>query len=307
MKRLLFFILLFGVFISIQAQILNIATYNIRNDNKGDVTAGNGWLQRCPVIAGQILFHDFDIFGTQEGKYNQLEDLKKALPGYDFIGVGRDDGQQGGEHSAIFFKMDRFKILRKGDFWMSTVTDRPNKGWDAALPRICSWGEFKEIKSGLTVLVFNLHMDHIGVEARRESAKLILAKMRELGSKTPVILMGDFNIDQNNESYLLLNTSGILQDAYDQSPVRYANNGTFNAFRTDLKTDRRIDHIFLTSHFKVLRYGVLTDIYWIPTPESNEELKAGDSPPEMSFRKFSPRMPSDHFPVMIQIQGPKKK
>ena len=307
MKRLLFFILLFGAFISIHAQTLNIATYNIRYDNRGDVASGNGWQQRFPVIAGQILFHDFDIFGTQEGLYSQLEDLKNSLPGYDFIGVGRDDGLQRGEHSAIFYKTDRFKLLRKGDFWMSTITDHPNKGWDAAFPRICSWGEFKEIKSGLKFLLFNLHMDHIGVEARRESAKLILAKVRETGGKTPVILMGDFNVDQNNESYLLLNTSGILQDAYDKSPVRYASNGTFNAFRSDLKTDQRIDHIFLTSHFTVSRYGILTDIYWIPIPENSEALRAGDSPTEMSFRRFSPRMPSDHFPVMVQIQGPKKK
>ena len=306
MKRLIFLILLFGAYISIHAQILNVATYNIRNDNRGDVAAGNGWQQRCPVIAGQVLFHDFDIFGTQEGKYNQLEDLKKALPNYDYIGIGRDDGLQGGEFSAIFYKTSRFKLLRKGDFWMSTVTDRPNKGWDAALPRICSWGEFKEMKSGLTFLLLNLHMDHIGVEARRESAKLVLVKAREMAGKNPVILMGDFNVDQNNESYVLLNTSGILQDAYEKSPIRYANNGTFNNFSVNQKTDNRIDHIFLTSQFTVLRYGILTDIYWMPAPDSSEEIKSGNFPREVSLRSFSPRMPSDHFPVMVQIKGPKK-
>ena len=304
MKRSVFFSLLFCAFISIHAQILNVATYNIRYDNRGDVVAGNGWQQRCPVIAGQILFHDFDICGTQEGLYNQLEDLKKALPGYDNFGVGRDDGQKGGEFAAIFYKTGRFKLLRNGDFWMSTVTDRPNKGWDAALPRICSWGEFKEIKSGLTFLVFNLHMDHIGVEARRESAKLVLAKVREMAGKNPVILMGDFNVDQNNESYVLLNTSGLLRDAYDKSPIRYANNGTFNSFRVDQKSDSRIDHIFLTSQFAVLRYGILTDIYWIPAPEESQPENASGQ--QASRRRFTPRMPSDHFPVMVQIKGPKK-
>ena len=122
----------------------------------------------------------------------------------------------------------------------------------------------------------------------------------------PVILTGDFNVDQNNESYMLLNTSGLLQDAYDKSPIRYANKGSFNAFRTDLKTDQRIDHIFLTSQFTVSRYGILTDIYWIPVPESDEEIRSGNFPKETSFRRFSPRLPSDHFPVMIRLQGPKK-
>ncbi len=306
MKRLLFLFLLPCVCMALYAQTLNVATYNLRNDNKGDSIAGNGWRQRCPVIAELILFHDFDIFGTQEGKYNQLEDLKRLLPGYDYIGAGRDDGKQGGEHSAIFYKTGRFKLLGKGDFWMSTVTDRPNKGWDAALPRICSWGEFKETKSGLRFLFFNLHMDHVGVEARRESARLVLAKIREMAGKNPVILTGDFNVDQNNESYMLLNTSGILQDAYEKSPIRYANNGTFNAFKTDLKTDHRIDHIFLTSQFTVSRYGILTDIYWMQVPESSEEVRSGNFPKEVSLRKYSPRMPSDHFPVMVRVQGPKK-
>jgi len=281
-----------------------VATYNIRYDNRGDVASGNGWLQRCPIIAGQILFHDFDIFGTQEGLFHQLEDLKLMLPGYDYIGIGRDDGINKGEHSSIFYKTSRFELIRKGDFWMSTVTDRPNKGWDAALPRICSWGEFKEIKTGLVFLFFNLHMDHIGVEARRESAKLILAKVREMAGKTPVILVGDFNVDQNNESYVLLNTSGLLQDAYEMSPVCYVNNGTFNNFNINTKTDKRIDHIFLTSHFKVTHYGVLTDIYWMADSEKNEEVKSGNFQERETSRKFLPRLPSDHFPVMVRMFGP---
>ena len=306
MKRLLFFLLLSGVYISLDAQTFNVATYNIRYDNQGDIEAGNGWGQRCPVIVGQILFHDFDIFGTQEGLHHQLEDLKKALPGYDYFGVGRDDGLHGGEHAAIFYKTNRFKLLRHADFWMSTITDRPNRGWDAALPRVCSWGEFKEIKSGLRFLLFNLHMDHRGVEARRESAKLVLAKVYEMAGKTPAILLGDFNIDQNNESYVLINSSGILKDAYDLSPIRYANNGTSNSFRIDRKTDRRIDHIFLTSHFKVSRYGILTDIYWIPAHEISEEVQPENPSERRVFQRFSPRTPSDHFPVVVQVQGPKK-
>ena len=281
---------------------MNIATYNLRYANRGDSVAGNGWQQRCPVIVGQILFHDFDIFGTQEGLYSQLEDLKRSLPGYDYFGAGRDDGLKGGEHSAIFYKTDRFTVLQKGDFWMSTETDHPNKGWDAALPRICSWGEMKENKRNLRFLMFNLHMDHIGVEARRESSKLILAKIREMADKTPVILTGDFNVDQNNESHTLLNTSGILRDAHEKSPIRYENNGTFNSFSVERKTDSRIDHIFVTAHFDVLRYGILTDIYWSPATDREQEDGTENPRPETGIRRYSPRMPSDHFPVMAQIQ-----
>ena len=201
--------------LTLHATTFTIATYNIRNANQGDSLAGNGWGQRYPYIAQLIQFHGFDIFGTQEGKYPQLQDLKKAMPGYDYIGIGRDDGKQAGEYSAIFYRVDRFEVLEHGDFWLSPETDHPNKGWDAALPRICTWGKFKDKESGFEFLYFNLHMDHIGVQARAESAKLILRKVKEQPAHIPVVLSGDFNVDQFSESYELLNTSGVMKDAYE--------------------------------------------------------------------------------------------
>ena len=102
MKKLIysFLCLLCSVF-ALQAESMLVATYNLRNANAGDSTNGNGWGQRYPYIAQLIQFHGFDIFGTQEGKYQQLQDLKNAMPGYDYIGVGRDDGKQAGEHCHI--------------------------------------------------------------------------------------------------------------------------------------------------------------------------------------------------------------
>ena len=111
------------------------------------------WGQRYPYIAQLIqLSRILIIFGTQEGKYQQLQDLKNAMPGYDYIGVGRDDGKQAGEHSAIFYRKEKFEVLDHGDFWLSTITDRPNKGWDAVLPRICTWGKFRDKQTGFTFL-----------------------------------------------------------------------------------------------------------------------------------------------------------
>ncbi len=168
---------------------------------------------------------------------------------------------------------------------MSAITDRPNKGWDAALPRLCSWGQFTDNKSGFTFYFFNLHMDHIGVKARAESAKLVMAKIKEIAGNAPTILTGDFNVDQNNESYTLINTSGFLKDVYDLAPVKYAWSGTFNNFESQTKTDSRIDHIFVTKGFTVSRYGILTDSY--RTTENDTATT---------------RMPSDHFPVMAVVE-----
>ena len=286
----------------LQAETMVVATFNIRNANGGDSINGNGWGQRCPYIAQLVQFHGFEIFGTQEGKYHQLQDLKAAMPGYDYIGVGRDDGKQAGEFSAIFYKTDRFEVLEHGDFWLSPETDHPNKGWDAALPRICTWGKFKEKNSGFEFIYFNLHMDHIGVQARSESAKLILQKVKEQPSHIPVILSGDFNVDQTNESYALLNNSGVMRDAYEMADLRYAPNGTFNGFHPDRMTTSRIDHIFLSDDFQILKYGILTDTYRTPVKESAEKEKNGNFPKEVSMQKYEARMPSDHFPVMIVVE-----
>jgi endonuclease/exonuclease/phosphatase family metal-dependent hydrolase len=282
------------------AQKITVGTYNVRYDNKGDVEKGNDWKQRYPVIAGMVRFHGFDIFGTQEGLQHQLEDLKGSLPGFTFIGVGRDDGKEAGEHSAIFYNTQKFKLLENGNFWLSTITDRPNKGWDAVLPRICSWGKFQEIKTGFTFYFFNLHMDHVGVQARAESSKLVLAKVKAMAGNIPTILTGDFNVDQHNESYALINNSGLLKDAYETADFRFVLNGTFNSFNPDGKTDSRIDHIFLTKQFKVEKYGVLTDTYR-SKDENSGTANTDNFPKEVSMQKYTAREPSDHFPVMIVV------
>lgn len=263
--------------ITTHAQTLRIATYNLRNANGQDSTNGNGWGQRLPIMAGLIRFHDFDIFGTQEGLQKQLEALAASLPGYAWIGVGRDDGKKAGEHSAIFYKTDKFTVLKHGDFWLSAITDRPNKGWDAVLPRICTWAQFEEKQSHLKFFMFNLHMDHIGVQARRESAKLILSKIKTMVPGQPVILTGDFNVDQTSDSYQLLNTSGVLKDTYTLANQPYAPSGSFNDYNVSTNTTSRIDHIFVTHQFKVERYGILTDTY-------------------------HGRTPSDHYPVMAELK-----
>ncbi len=299
MRVLLFIvaIILGQLSVEVKAQGFTVGSYNLRYANRGDSARGNGWGQRYPVMVNMIQFHGFDIFGTQEGLYPQLEDLVQHLPGYAYTGIGRDDGKHAGEHSAIFYNTDKFELLEKGDFWLSTITDRPNKGWDAVLPRICSWGKFKERKSRFTFYFFNLHMDHVGVKARSESARLILQKIKEFPSNTPVILTGDFNVDQTNEGYAVINNSGILKDAYELSPIKHAANGTFNNFSTDGKSDSRIDHIFVSPQFAVKRYGILLDTYREKRTDSTGKPILLPSGREA----YSARVPSDHFPVLIEV------
>jgi endonuclease/exonuclease/phosphatase family metal-dependent hydrolase len=285
MKKLLLTLTLALIGFTAHAQKMNVATYNIRCITQEDNQKGNGWDVRCPIIADLVRFHDFDIWGAQEVVMRkQLDDLQAALPEYAYaVGAGRDDGKDRGEAEPIFYKKDRFELLKEGFFWLSEKPDEPGKGWDAQLPRICAWGVFRDKQSDKTFWVFNLHMDHIGVVARSEGAKLVMGRIREMCGDLPTIFMGDFNVDQNNKSYKLVAESGLLRCAYEASPIRYAYNNTFNSFNTQGGSDAytRIDHIFVTKHFKVERYGIQTDTY---------------------YPKGGPlRLPSDHFPVKVVL------
>lgn len=304
MKRILICVFMIATCMVATARTMAVATYNLRNANHSDSVAGNGWGQRLPYIAGIIRFHGFEIFGTQEGLHHQLQELKSLLPGYDYIGIGRDDGVKAGEHSAIFYDTAKFEVMEHGDFWLSENTDFPNKGWDAELPRICTWGRFKDLATGSEFKFYNLHQDHRGVEARKESVKLILRKIKEDPDNLPVIVTGDFNVDQNSEPYKILMSDGMLVDSYDTAAFRYAPNGTANGFSADRISGSRIDHVLLSSQFKVLKYGVLTDTYRSEENPGSDVVKNKNFPHEISFRKSHARVPSDHFPVKVIVDLP---
>lgn len=301
MKKVTFTLLMLAVATAVSAQSLFVGTYNVRNQNDDDQREGNGWPQRVSVICDMINFEQPDIFGTQEAKIGQVRDMLRLLDGYDYIGVAREDGKEDGEHSAIFFKKDYLQLLEHGDFWLSETPDRPGLGWDAACVRICTWGKFRDKRTKMKFYYFNLHMDHVGVVARREGAKLVVKKIQELtDGKTPVILTGDFNVDQNDEIYTIFTNSGLLNDSYAVAKQRFCENGTFNAFKPDLKTQSRIDHIFLSPKFEVNHYGVLTNCYWTPSADK-EQLKGKDAPQEIRFQRYERRLPSDHYLVLAKI------
>jgi len=250
-----------------------VATYNLRYNEPRDSI--NAWPNRKDWVKELIRFHEFDLFGTQEGKIEQITHLD-TMDEYGYVGVGRDDGATGGEHSAIFYKKDRFDILDKGDFWLSETPEKPSFGWDATShKRICSWAKIKDKNTKKEFYFFSVHFDHRGQVARVESAKLILQKIKEIAKDMPVIFVGDLNSRPDSEAIAILDTE--LRDSYKvtQTPP-YGPNGTTNSFNWDKTGSSRIDYIYTTDQMEVLKYGVLTD--------SKDH-----------------RYPSDHFPVMVKI------
>lgn len=254
----------------ITAQSYRLATYNIRGDMAKDAPA-NTWQQRKLMIPQLIRFHDFDVFGIQEADPGQLRDLTNALPEYTLVAEGKNDGQNG---SAIFFKSAAFQLQKSSNFWLAPDPEKKSRAWDAKFARGCTWVALKDLESGFIFYYFNTHLDHVGVMARKNSTTLLLKKIKELAGENAAALGGDFNFTQYDENYGVMKNAGLLQDAWDITKLRYAPNGTFNGFNITRNSDERIDHIFLTKHFQVESYGILTD-------------------------NFGGKFPSDHFPVLI--------
>lgn len=235
-----------------------VMTYNIRNSNANDGV--NKWNLRRENLVGLIKKVDPDILGTQEVLLNQLTYLKKSLSDYESFGAGRNDGKHKGEHSALFFKRNKYELLNGGNFWLSETPQVPgSKSWDAAITRICSWIQLKDKTTGTIFFVFNTHFDHKGKQARRNSATLIRHTVDSLAGSSPVIVMGDFNLEPSDPGYATMtdksNFKVQLNDSYMDGALAYTDCG----FDVNNKNCGRIDYIFASPQYSKNSYTVHTD------------------------------------------------
>ena len=237
-------------------------TFNIRLQNDGDEKAGVGWSVRRDRVADYIKKNRVEVVGMQEVLHAQLEDLLARLPEYDYVGVGRTDGATKGEYSPVFFLKEKFEVLEKGNFWLSETPEVPGSvGWDAALERIASYAKLKDKATGKIFMAVNTHFDHVGVKARRESAKLIMKKIQEIVGTRPAVVTGDFNVTEDDEAYATMTSSQIVNgkssnckfnDAYHMTPNHTGTTYTWHQFCQIPPLKRsKIDFIFITPSIRV--------------------------------------------------------
>lgn len=263
-----------------RANRFSAMTYNIRLDLASD--GDNAWPHRRGAVTALIAYHAPDLIGMQEVLLHQKQGIEVDLPAYRFVGVARDDGKEQGEFSPLGFRRDRFTLLASGTFWLSSTPDVPSKGWDAALPRVASWARLKDKTSRLTLLAVNTHFDHIGTEARLESARQI---RRWIGANRKmdetVVLMGDFNspLESPPHNAITHPVAGqiALHDtlAISRTP-HFGPIGTFTGFKIERNDPSPIDHIFVNEGTAVLRHATLT-------------------------QHTGGKLPSDHYPVLADL------
>ena len=235
------------------------------------------WTRRRGMVSDLIRQNAPDTFGVQEAHRRWMNYLKEALPEYDAVGVGRDDGKNMGEFSAVFYLRDRFELLEQGSFWLSETPGIPGVGWDAAFPRICSYALLLDRESGKKLAHFNTHLDHVGQTAQLEGAKL-LAKMARKFGEVPTLLTGDFNAFPYSEPYMAVTEGGFF-DARKKAELT-TDMYTFHNFdkvTRGKKYEETLDYIFMRNIGRVREFSVLTD------------------QPDGKF-------PSDHYPILAEFE-----
>ncbi|MBO0321510.1 endonuclease/exonuclease/phosphatase family protein [Muricauda sp. CAU 1633] len=275
MRKSILIAFVLGIIINVNGQNLDVISYNIRYDNPNDKP--NHWDNRKEFLIAQLNFYAPDVFGTQEGLVHQLKAIDDGLNDYTYFGVGRDHGDERGEFTAIFYNTKKFNLLEHYTFWLSTTPEVPSKGWDAALPRICTYGLFEYKESGDKFMVFNTHFDHVGEKAREESSKLILKKIKELNTNGyPVVVTGDFNLESESSGVQVILTE--MEDTHIAAGKNaFGPSGTFNGFDFTKPVERRIDYIFVSPNtVEVLKSAILSD-------------------------SKDCRYPSDHLPVFARL------
>ncbi|AZA72978.1 endonuclease/exonuclease/phosphatase family protein [Chryseobacterium indoltheticum] len=267
--------LLLFVFAWSFSQNLKVMSFNIRLNVDSDKE--NSWTNRKQDAVDLLSYYHPDYFGVQEALPEQMKDIKNGLKNYDYVGVGRDDGKEKGEFSAIFYDTERLQVIKSGTFWLSETPEKPSRGWDADYNRVCTYAVFKDKKSKKEFLAMNLHFDHVGNVARVKSADLILKKIKEINPKNlPLTLSGDFNLTDDTEPIKII-SQNLKDSFYNSEKKHYGPKGTFTAFNVTEVPQDRIDYIFVKG-FKI---------------KSNRHI---------NDRRENLLYPSDHFPVLTELQ-----
>jgi endonuclease/exonuclease/phosphatase family metal-dependent hydrolase len=256
---------------------LRILSFNIRYDNPSD--GAHRWSFRRDAVIKTLRDADPDLIGLQEVRKSQLDELADRLPGYRWLGVGRDDGREAGEFAPIFYRASRFELKENGTFWLSETPDLPGEpAWGAGLRRIVTWGRFVDRQNGRDWRLFNAHLDHESQEARLKGSRLLLKRARPAAARQAIVVAGDFNCTPEMPAYALLTApqSG-LYDARERSV--YPPEGPPLSFHPffDGRAIARIDYVLVNRWVQVLRHRTLA------------EPSAG-------------RFPSDHFPVAVDLE-----
>lgn len=249
---------------------ITVMNFNVYIKGSGEKSPEN----RTDEVVTTIRNSDPDSFGVEEADEAWLERLSAALPEYSYAGHGRDK-DLGGEASAVFYKNDKYELVSEETFWLSKTPEKPSKGWDAWINRICTVAVLRDKVTGFTYAHFNAHFDNSGSISRVEAIAIVSEKASAYDM--PVVFSGDLNAKEGKLMYKRALEAGFRDTKYlaEVSDTGATYHGYANLHKTN---DKPIDYIFVNSYCEsVSLYDVVTE-------------------------KINGIYPSDHFPVVAKLK-----
>ncbi len=232
-------------------ETVRVMSFNIRCLGVGTDT----WRDRIGIVTETIVKSEADSVGVQEATTAWMKTLKDELVDYASVGVGRDDGKDGGEHSAIFYLKNKYNLIDSGTFWLSETPDVPSKSWDSSLNRICTWAVLQNKETGESYVHLNSHFDHVGLKAREESVKLILAKAEQY-KDLPVVFTADMNVKEGSKNYIAMTSETLKDTKYiAEDTMNYL---TFHDTKPRSNRNNVIDYVMVNEKFAATSYKVVT-------------------------------------------------
>lgn len=234
---------------------LKVMSYNVRFGTADDGVYS--WPNRQDAAVAMIEDQRPAVFGVQEGLRFQLDFIAEKCPEYQYVGVGREDGEERGEHMAVFYDTTRVDLKDWGTYWLSETPDEPSKGWDAACKRTATWTLLYDKKTDRHFYFVDTHLDHVGEVAREKGLALVVERIGAMNPENyPMILLGDFNVFPDDPC--LAGLRAVMTDAREVAPVT-SNESTYHGYGTVEKAP--IDYIFYSGFSGCEEFARVTKPY----------------------------------------------
>ncbi len=194
---------------------VRIMTWNVlHGSDHGPPWQQQNWPARKHALAAALCEIRPDILGVQEARPEQVAFLEETLSDHRRVGIGEEGGDRG-EHSAIFFRRDRFEALADDTFWLQELTDEPAEPGCRA-KRTCTWVRLRERASGRTLCVYNAHLPGrmaaaVRGQSRLSASRIVLDCIKAAEPGEAVVLVGDFNAGPDAPSREVFAEAGLRE------------------------------------------------------------------------------------------------
>ena len=232
---------------------LSVMSFNVRYGAAKD--GENSWEFRRPASIAMLEALAPDIAGLQEVIPEQQDYITTELPQYAAFGIGRNDGVEG-ERMTVLYNTAVLQMLDGGTWWLSETPDVPSVGWDAKYPRTATWALLRFRHGGQAFYFVNTHLDHKGVEARKNGLAMVMTMIKEMNPDIPLVLMGDFNVEPGDPC--LDDIERLMNNA---RKVAKKSDATFSFNGYQPEPQKEIDYIYFNGFKGALDFRVVTESY----------------------------------------------